>query len=191
MPTARLPGRRVPTPRLTRPVVLVGLMGAGKTTVGRRLAQRLKVPFYDADHEIEASANLRIADIFAIYGEAAFRDGERKVIERLLSEGPHVLATGGGAFMDAATRDLVKAGATSVWLRADLELLVKRTAMRDTRPLLRDGDPREILGRLLAQRGPIYAQADITVDSVEGPHSRTTERVVRALGERMGAGEIV
>jgi shikimate kinase len=173
---------------LTRPIVLVGLMGAGKTTVGRRLAKRLRVPFLDADEEIEAAANMRIADIFEIYGEAAFRDGERKVIERLLTEGPHVLATGGGAFMNEETRGLMKAGSTSVWLRATLDLLIKRTALRDTRPLLRRGDPREILGRLLKEREPVYAQADVTIDSVEGPHARTTDRVVAALAERAEKG---
>lgn len=186
MSASAAPPLAVPT--VTRPVVLVGLMGAGKTTVGRRLARRLALPFRDADHEIEAAANMRIADIFEIYGEAAFRDGERKVIERLLTEGPHVLATGGGAFVNEETRALVKAGATSVWLRATLELLVKRTALRDSRPLLRRGEPREILGRLLKEREPVYAQADVTIDSVEGPHSRTTERVVATLAERAERG---
>lgn len=187
----RRPSRATPLVTLTRPVVLVGLMGVGKTTVGRRLATRLKVPFYDADHEIEASANMRIADIFEIYGEAAFRDGERKVIERLLDEGPHILATGGGAFMNEETRALVKAKSTSVWLRADLDVLVKRTAMRDTRPLLRKGDPKEILGRLLEERGPVYALADVPIQSVEGPHNRTTDKVLRALAAREEAGDVV
>lgn len=176
---------------LRRPIVLVGLMGAGKTTVGRRLAQKLKLDFYDADHEIEAAANMRIADIFEIYGEEEFREGERKVIERLLSGEPLVLATGGGAFMNAQTRALVKAGSTSIWLKAPLDLLVKRTALRDTRPLLKKGDPREILRRLLEEREPTYAQADLTVDSADGPHSRTVERIITALGERAAAGEPV
>ena len=176
---------------LTRPIVLVGLMGAGKTTVGRRLAQALAVPFRDADAEIEAAANMRIADIFAIYGEAAFRDGERKVIERLMGERPHVLATGGGAFMNDATRALVKAESTSIWLRASLDVLVKRTALRDTRPLLRDGDPREILGRLLEDREPVYALADLAVDSADGPHARTVERVLSALAAREQDGVAV
>ncbi|WP_031553723.1 shikimate kinase [Parvularcula oceani] len=182
---------RRPALRPERPVVLVGLMGAGKTTVGRRLAQRMKVPFFDADQEIEKAANMGVADIFEIYGEAEFREGERKVIERLLSGPPHVLATGGGAFMNEQTRALVKAGSTSIWLRASLDLLVKRTAMRDTRPLLRRGDPREILARLLKEREPVYAQADLTVDSVEGPHTRTTERVVQALAARAEEGHVV
>ena len=182
---------RAPVPTLTRPVVLVGLMGVGKTTVGRRLASKLRVPFLDADQEIEASANMRIADIFEIYGEASFRDGERKVIQRLLAEGPHVLATGGGAFMNEKTRALVRAKSTSVWLRADLDVLVKRTALRDTRPLLRQGNRREILKKLLAERGPTYAQADVAIDSADGPHERTVTRVLRALAEREEAGSVV
>ena len=190
-PRPSRPSRRTPVPTLTRPVVLVGLMGVGKTTVGRRLASRMKVPFFDADQEIEASANMRIADIFEIYGEQAFRDGERKVIERLLGEGPHVLATGGGAFMNAETRGLVKAASTSVWLRADLDTLVRRTALRDTRPLLRRGDPKAILGKLLEERGPTYALADIAIDSAEGPHARTTDKVMRALAAREEAGAVV
>ena len=177
-----------PLPVLTRPIVLVGLMGAGKTTVGRRVASKLRVPFFDADHEIEAAANMRVADIFEIYGEAEFRDGERKVIERLLAGPPHVLATGGGAFMNEETRGLVKAGSTSVWLRASLDLLVKRTALRDSRPLLRRGDPRKILEKLLEERGPVYAQADIAIDSVEGPHAKTVNAVMAALTEREAAG---
>ena len=183
--------RPAPPLVLTRPVVLVGLMGVGKTTVGRRLAQALRVPFRDADAEIEAAANMRIADIFAIYGEAAFRDGERKVIERLMAERPHVLATGGGAFMDEGTRALVKRDSTSVWLRASLDVLVRRTAMRDTRPLLKTGDPRAILGRLLEERGPTYALADLAIDSGEGPHARTVERVLDALAAREREGTAV
>ena len=188
---ATRPARRTPVPVLTRPIVLVGLMGVGKTTVGRRLARRLNVPFHDADEEIEASANMRIADIFEIYGEKAFRDGERKVIERLLADGPHVLATGGGAFMNEKTRKLVKAASTSVWLRADIDTLVKRTALRDTRPLLRRGDPKAILSKLLAERGPVYALADIAIDSAEGPHARTTDKVMRALAAREETGAVV
>lgn len=175
--------------RLSRPLVLVGLMGAGKSTVGRRLAAKLRVPFYDADDEIEASANMRISDIFEAYGEASFRDGERKVIERLLDQGPHVLATGGGAFMNEATRDLVKQKATSIWLKADLDLLVKRTAKRNHRPLLREGDPREILGKLLAERAPTYQTADLAVESLEGPHTRTVERIVRLLLDHQKEGQ--
>lgn len=180
---------RTPPIKLDKPVVLVGLMGVGKTTVGRRLASKLRLPFYDADEEIEAAANMRISEFFEAYGEAAFRDGERKVIERLLSGSPHVLATGGGAFMNDETRALVKEKAISVWLRADLDLLVKRTALRNTRPLLNKGDPRETLKRLLDERAPTYAKADIAVDSVEGPHNRTVDRVIRKLAAYLRQGE--
>jgi len=166
---------------LDRPVVLVGLMGAGKTTVGRRLAAALRVPFRDADEEIEKAAGMSIADIFGARGEAEFRRGERRVIERLLSEGPHVLATGGGAFMNASTRKLIKRRAISVWLRADLDLTVERATRRNTRPLLRDGDPREILSRLMDERDPVYAEADVHIESVDGPHARTVDAVLAAV----------
>ncbi|MEO1657212.1 MAG: shikimate kinase [Pseudomonadota bacterium] len=166
---------------ITKPVVLVGLMGAGKTTTGRRLAKRLGIEFADADDEIEEAAGMRIADIFEIYGEAEFRAGERKVMQRLLSGPPHVLATGGGAFMNDETRALVKETSTSVWLRADLATHVRRTAMRDTRPILRQGNPEDILRKLLKERSPIYAQADITVDSDDGAHADTCGRIVEAL----------
>lgn len=179
---------RAPAFKLTKPIVLVGLMGVGKTTVGRRLAARLRVPFYDADEEIEAAANMRISEFFEAYGEPAFREGERKVIERLLSGPPHILATGGGAFMNEQTRALVKEKATSVWLRADLDLLVKRTSLRNTRPLLQQGNPRETLQRLLEERAPIYAEADLTVDSVEGPHGRTVDRIIKALNMAVKQG---
>ncbi len=179
---------RAPALKLTRPIVLVGLMGAGKTTVGRRLADKLRIDFYDADEEIEASAHMRISDIFEAYGEPAFRDGERKVIERLLDGPPHVLATGGGAFMNDQTRALVKEQATSLWLKADLDLLVKRTAHRNHRPLLRTGDPREILDKLLKERAPVYANADISVDSIEGPHHKTVDKIIRTLQEYKKAG---
>ncbi|RFB01769.1 shikimate kinase [Parvularcula marina] len=177
--------------RINRPIVLVGLMGVGKTTVGRRLASKLRVPFYDADEEIEKAANMRISEFFETYGEPAFRDGERKVIERLLSGPPHVLATGGGAFMNDETRALVKEKAISVWLRADLDLLVKRTALRNTRPLLQNGDPREILENLLKERAPTYAKADLAVDSMEGPHNRTVDRILKKLAvfQRRGSNK--
>ncbi|ADM08252.1 putative shikimate kinase [Parvularcula bermudensis HTCC2503] len=182
-----------PSPRpssltISRPVVLIGLMGAGKTTVGRRLAELLALPFKDADEEIEDAANMSVADIFETYGEGYFREGERKVIERLLSEGPMVLATGGGAFMNAATRELVKLKAISIWLRADLDLLVKRTAQKATRPLLQQGDAREILARLLKERAPVYAEADIVVDSLEGPHLKTVNRIIKALDRHAEGG---
>lgn len=169
-----------------RSIVLVGLMGAGKSCIGRRLAQRLALRFVDADSEIEAAAGCSIPEIFERHGEAAFRDGERKVIARLLeARGPQVLATGGGAFMDAATRAAIAEKGVSVWLRADLDLLLRRTSRRANRPLLRQGDPREILARLIDQRHPVYALADITVDSLEAPPEQMVDRVLREL-ERQG-----
>lgn len=170
-----------------RTITLVGLMGAGKSTVGRRLATRLDVPFVDADSEIEAAAGCTIPEIFERHGEAEFRAGERRVIARLLRGRPKVLATGGGAFMDPETRQRIKARAVSVWLRADLELLMARVARRDNRPLLKQGDPREIMERLMAERYPVYAQADITVESNEGPHDAIVERIVAALREKAPA----
>jgi shikimate kinase len=170
--------------KLNRTVALVGMMGAGKSSVGRRLASRLNVPFKDADSEIENAAGCSIAEIFERYGEPAFRDGEKKVIARLLGETPHVLATGGGAFMDETTRGLIKDAAVSIWLQAPIELLLSRTQRRDTRPLLREGDPRETMERLLSEREPIYAQADLTISSEDGPHSAAVERVISVLTER-------
>ncbi|MEM7739431.1 MAG: shikimate kinase [Pseudomonadota bacterium] len=177
--------------QLTKPIVLVGLMGAGKTSTGRRLAKRLGVTFADADDEIEEAAGMRIADIFEIYGEKDFRDGERKVMQRLLSGPPHVLATGGGAFMNDETRALVKQTATSVWLQADLATHVKRTAMRDTRPILRQGNPEDILRKLLKERSPVYAQADLTVASDNGPLADTAARIVDALVSFSQEGGII
>ncbi len=167
-----------------RSLVLVGLMGAGKSCIGRKLAQRLGLPFHDADSEIERAAGCSIADIFAQHGEAAFRDGERRVIARLLDEPLQVLATGGGAYVDPRTRAAIAARAIAIWLRADLDLLVKRTGRKTHRPLLRSGDPREILGRLMAERHPLYAEADIVVDSDEGPPEATVERILRLLAAR-------
>jgi shikimate kinase len=163
-------------------IVLVGLMGAGKTTVGRRLADALGMPFKDADHEIEAAAGLTVSEIFEKYGEEDFRDGERKVIARLIEGEPCVLATGGGAFMNEETRALIKEHAVSVWLKAELELLLERVLRRDTRPLLKTGDPRDILGRLMDERYPVYSEADVVVESGEGPHSK----VVKAIAEELG-----
>jgi shikimate kinase / 3-dehydroquinate synthase len=164
-----------------RSVVLVGLMGAGKTSIGRRLAARLGLPFRDADTEIELAAGCTIPEIFARYGEQAFRDGERRVIRRLLSGEPIVLAFGGGAFMDPDTRALVRGGCISVWLRCRLPTLARRVAGRDHRPLLAGGDPSEILQRLLDQRGPIYAEADVIVDCTDEPPDTTTSRVLDAV----------
>jgi len=170
-----------------RPIVLVGLMGAGKTTVGRRLAALLHLPFIDADEEIEKAAGLEISEIFALHGEEEFRRGERRVIARLLQGAPHVLATGGGAFMNPETRALVRAHATSVWLRADLDVLMRRVEKRDNRPLLKQGDPRATMERLMAERYPIYGEADLVVDSNNGPHSSAVTAVIRALAARAEA----
>lgn len=177
-------------PQLAVPktIVLVGLMGAGKTNIGRRLAQRLGLPFVDADSEIEAAAGETIEEIFQRHGEAAFRDGERRVIARLLGSPRHVLATGGGAFMDPGTRALIRASTISIWLRADLELLLARVSRRNNRPLLKAGQPREILERLIAQRYPVYAEADLTVDTIDGPPEATLERVLVALGQFLQSG---
>ncbi|MEE1610629.1 shikimate kinase [Microvirga sp. CF3016] len=167
----------------TRSLVLVGLMGAGKSTVGRRLAQTLKLPFRDADHEIEAAAGMTIPEIFAIHGEEHFRDGERRVIARLLQEGPVVLATGGGAFMNEETRRRISEHGISLWLKADLDILMRRVRKRATRPLLQNPDPEGTMRRLMELRYPVYAQADITIDSHEAPHDRVVADVVKALGE--------
>ncbi|MEE3626011.1 shikimate kinase [Nitrospirillum sp. BR 11752] len=167
--------------RPPRTLVLVGLMGAGKTSIGRRLAARLGLPFVDADHEIERAAGCSIPEFFDRYGEPAFREGERRVIARLLDQPLQVLSTGGGAFMDAETRALVRQRAHSIWLRAELDLLVQRTARRGNRPLLKDADPRETLRKLMELRHPYYAQADITVDSGDRPAEDTVDRVVEAL----------
>jgi shikimate kinase/3-dehydroquinate synthase len=173
--------------RIAKTIALVGLMGAGKSSIGRRLAQRLALPFIDADSEIEAAAGATIEEIFQRHGEAAFRDGERRVIARILDGPVHVLATGGGAFMDASTRTLLRARAISVWLRADIELMLARVGRRGNRPLLKSGEPRAVLEQLIAQRYPIYAQADITVDSVDGPPEATLERVMAVLAASFGA----
>ncbi len=170
--------------RLKRTIALVGMMGAGKSSVGRRLAAKLGVPFRDADSEIETAAGCTISEIFERFGEAEFRQGERRVIGRLLAEPPHVLATGGGAFINEDTRAEIKAQGVSIWLQAPLDLLVARVQRRETRPLLKDGDPREILSRLLAEREPVYALADIALPSEEGPHSAVVERIIRTLEER-------
>jgi shikimate kinase len=177
-----------PAPLDERPIVLVGMMGAGKTAVGRRLARALSWPFKDADAAIEAAAGTSIANIFAEIGEPAFRARERQVIARLLNGERMVLALGGGAFMDPQTRALVHERARSIWLRADLDVLVRRTARPGKRPLLARGDPREVLADLLEQRTPIYTQADLIVDSGRAPVSAVVGEVLAALaGERVGA----
>ncbi len=170
--------------KLDKTLVLVGMMGAGKTSVGRRLAGTLGVPFRDADVEIETAAGCTINDIFERFGESAFRSGERKVIARLLSDPPHVLAAGGGAFIDEETRQRIKEHAVSIWLRAPLDLLIQRVLRKDTRPLLRNTDSRATLERLLREREPIYAQADLVIESDEGPHDVVVKRIVAALNDR-------
>lgn len=166
---------------LERTVALVGLMGAGKTTIGRRLAAALGVRFVDADEEIVHAAGRSIEDIFAEQGEIEFRRGERRVIARLLSEPPHVLATGGGAFIDPATRALMRERATTIWLRAPLEVLMRRVGRRSDRPLLKEDDPEAVMRRLMEVRYPIYAEADLTVDSANGPHNAAVTDVLAAL----------
>ena len=168
-------------PGLDRTVVLVGLMGAGKTTIGRKLAARLGMRFVDADEEIERAAGLSVKDIFAKYGEAEFRSGERRVIARLLQEPPLVLATGGGAFMDKETRGEILAHAISVWLKADLDLLERRVARRNTRPLLNTGNPREILARLMDERYPVYAEANVMVEARDQPQGAMVQAITDAL----------
>jgi shikimate kinase len=173
-------------PWRARPLVLIGLMGAGKSTIGRRLAREIGWRFVDSDEEIEAAAGCSIADIFAIHGESIFRDLEKRVIARLVGEEPLVLATGGGAWMQAGVREIIKQHATSVWLRADLEVLTDRVSRRSHRPLLETGDKREILERLMEERYPVYAQADYTVDSSHGPHDRVVEHVIETLDQSKG-----
>jgi len=175
-----------PRPLSERAIVLVGLMGAGKSTVGRRLASELGLSFADADLEIEKAAGCSISDFFERFGEPAFREGERRVIARLLAGPRHVLATGGGAFMDPATRALISESGISVWLRADLDLLMARVTKRPTRPLLKTSDPRATMERLMAERYPVYAQADITIDSSGGPHDSVVQRIVSQLKALQG-----
>jgi shikimate kinase len=164
-----------------RSVVLVGLMGAGKSTVGRRLAARLDMPFKDADAEIETAAGMSVADIFATHGEPYFREGERRVIARLLQEGPIVLATGGGAFMHPETRARIAEAGVSIWLKADFEVLMRRVRKRSNRPLLKNADPEGSMRRLIATREPVYALADITVESRDTPHERVVDDALNAL----------
>lgn len=175
---------RPETLRLARPLVLVGLMGAGKTSVGRRLAGMLGAPFSDSDAEIEGAAHMTIPEIFARYGEQAFRDVERRVVARLLSEAPRVLATGGGAFIEARTRAEIAGRATSIWLRADLDLLWDRVRDRPGRPLLETPDPRGVLADLLERRYPVYAGADVVVDSRRGASHEATARAIIAAVRR-------
>jgi shikimate kinase len=172
-------------PLRARTIALVGLMGVGKSSVGRRLANALDLPFRDADHEVEAAAGRSIADIFADMGEPAFREGERRVIARLLDEPPHVLATGGGAFMNSETRALIKSKAISVWLKADLDVLARRVSRKDNRPLLSGKDPMQVLEDQAAARYPAYAEADIVVETGDAAHHVTVDQVLRALAAHL------
>ena len=166
-----------------RTIVLVGLMGAGKSKIGRRLAARLNLPFFDSDHEIEMAAGESIEEIFANRGERVFRDGERRVIARLLAQPVHVLATGGGAFMDEMTRAVIERRGVSLWLRADLDVLVSRVSRRSDRPLLKVGDARMVLGELIEQRYPVYAEANVMIESGEGAPESTVARAIAALAD--------
>lgn len=170
-----------------RSIVLVGMPGSGKTSVGRRLAQRLELSFVDADSEIEKAADMPIADIFTKHGEPYFRAGEAKVIARILESGPRVVATGGGAFMNADTRAKIRARGISVWLKADFAVLLRRIKRKNDRPLFMNGDPEATLKRLLAEREPVFAEADIVVVSQDSPHETTMEAIVEKL-ERMLEG---
>ena len=171
--------------RLDRPVVLVGLMGAGKSTVGRRLATMLNREFVDADDAIEQAAQRSVAEIFDEFGESYFRDGERRVIARLIEENGGVIATGGGAFVDDETRELILERAVAVWIDCDIDTLVERTSRRDTRPLLRDGDPKAILSGLLEKREQFYSQAHVRVQSEDSPHADTARAIIEAIEQWM------
>jgi shikimate kinase len=166
---------------LDRPIVLIGLMGVGKSTIGRRMAQRLNLEFVDADAEIEHAAGMTITEIFARYGEEQFRDGERRVIARLIDGSPKVIATGGGAFMNVATRTLILEKAIGIWIDADIDVLADRVARRNTRPLLKGKDPRVVLGELAAVRNPVYALAPVHVRSQPAPHDATVDLILERL----------
>lgn len=172
---------RPPLPQIELPLVLVGLMGVGKTTIGKRLAQRLKLPFVDADHEIELAAGHSIPEIFERYGEEGFRDGERRVIARLIDGKPKVIATGGGAFMNEQTRSLILNQAVAVWIDADINVLAERVKRRDNRPLLKGKDARATLASLAEIRNPVYALAPIHVKSQTSPHDATVDAILKAL----------
>ena len=166
---------------LSKPIVLVGLMGAGKSTIGIRLGHALKLPFTDSDHEIEEAAGCSISDLFAIYDEEIFRDLEKRVIKRLLGKQNQILATGGGAYMQEQIRDMISKKAFTIWLRADLDVLLERVNRRDTRPLLAKGNKRKILLRLIKERYPLYEQADMIVDSGHGPHENVVKTIIKRL----------
>ncbi|HKS18284.1 MAG TPA: shikimate kinase [Bradyrhizobium sp.] len=172
----------------TRCIVLIGMMGAGKSTIGRRLAARLRLPFLDADTEIEAAAGMSIPDIFETHGEPHFRDGETRVIARLLDNGPAVVATGGGAFMREETRHRIRDKAVSIWLKADAEVILRRVRRRADRPLLQTADPAGTIERLLGEREPVYGNADLTIASRDVPHDRIVDECIAALHARLCGG---
>lgn len=172
-----------PILKLNRTIALVGLMGVGKSTVGRRLAARLNLPFADGDHEIESAAGMTVSEIFTSRGETEFRSGEARVMKRLLEGPPVILATGGGAMMNSDTRQMLKDHAVTVWMRADLDVIAERVARRDTRPLLRGRDTIQVLTELAEKRYPIYAEADLTVDVGGGSHGVAVEAMLTALTE--------
>jgi shikimate kinase len=174
--------------QLTKPIVLVGLMGAGKSTIGRRLASSLNLPFVDSDQEIVEAAGCSISDIFESYGETIFRDLEQRVLTRLVGCSPCVIATGGGAFINPTVRDIIKEKSISIWLKADLEVLLERVSRRDTRPLLKTGDKGAILSKLMEERYPIYAQADMTIDSNAGVHDVVVEYILQSLKQKLDHG---
>jgi shikimate kinase len=185
-PTEAIPADMQPEAAISaalgrRSIVLVGMMGSGKSSVGRRLAARIGIPFVDADAEIEKAAGMSITDIFAVRGEAEFRSGEARVIRRVLQGGPQVVSTGGGAFMDPETRAAIAASGISIWLNAEFDILMKRIRRRHDRPLLKTSDPGATLRKLMAERDPIYALADLIVESRDEPHDRIVDDIVRAL----------
>ncbi|MHB2267037.1 shikimate kinase [Aliihoeflea sp. PC F10.4] len=173
--------RRVRARLRARPIVLVGLMGAGKTSVGRRLAQILDLPFADSDHEIESVSRMSVPELFEAYGETEFRALEQRVVTRLVTDSPAVVATGGGAFMNADTRAIIRAHALSVWLKADLDTLMERVSRRTNRPLLKASDPRAVMTKLMADRYPVYAEADITIFSRDARHTVIAGEIIDAI----------
>lgn len=179
------------TERLDRPIILVGLMGVGKSTVGQRLAERLGLPFVDSDAEIEDAAGYPAAEVFERFGEASFRDGERRLVARLVDGEVRIIATGGGAFIDPRTRELLNRRSITVWLDVPIDILSERTGRRDTRPLLRNSDPRATLTRLAEERRPFYAEAHIHILGGTGPHAEVVDSIIAALGaylDRESAG---
>jgi shikimate kinase len=171
-----------------RSIVLIGMMGAGKSTIGRRLSARLRLPFLDADTEIEAAAGMSIPDIFENHGEPHFRDGEARVIARLLDSGPAVMATGGGAFLREETRNRIRSQAVSIWLKADADIIMRRVKRRADRPLLQTADPAATVGRLLGEREPFYRRADLTIWSRDVPHEKIVDECIDALQARLCGG---